>query len=318
MDHIDKLGEITDSIRVNAWNITEEWLEETREDLRISHSLMPMANDKLIGAIPALIGGISGCVRGVDADCPYEADSLLFQTAADFGKKRFELGFQIDDLVQQCATLRSAIFDHITSINGVSNQEIIVLSQNLALIMDRIQKSMVTGFFRSSQIETYEQAVKDKLTKVYNDDAIGNMIENEIYRSKRYRKNFSVVYISIDGLKKLDPNGGTSAQGQILKNVASQLVQFIRVTDSAARSHFGEFTILMPETDLDEAKEAVDRVRRSIKQESVRRSELITMSSGIVEYSGGKESLAELQKNGRIALKMARDDGGNTTRLFSS
>ncbi len=317
MDNISKWAVVTDSIRIGAWDITEEWLNEIRGSLHISHELIPITNDMLIDKIPAIIGGISGHINGVDKADLSGTDPLLFQSSMDFGKNRFELGFQIDDVIQQCATLRNTIFSHITLNCNISHQQMITCNQNVISIMDKIQKAMITGFYRSSQVENYEQAIKDKLTKIYNNDAIGNMIENEIYRSKRYRKNFSIAFISIDGLKQLDPNGGTSAQDKILKNVAVQLVQFIRATDFAARCNSGEFTVLMPETDLNEAKEAVDRVRRSIKQESVRRNNLITLSSGIVEYSGGKERLAELQKNGKLALKKASLEGGNTTSLFS-
>lgn len=312
-----KWENMTEYIKLNVWNITEDWLTDIKKDLRISHNITPITDEELIDAIPALIGGVSGCISGADIVDKFKTDSKLYKIAVDFGKRRFEIGFQIDDVIQQCATLREAIFNHITSIDNLSQKDIIACNQSLVSVMDKIQKAMITGYYRYAQIENYEQAVKDKLTKVYNNDAIGKMIENELFRSKRYRKTFSVAFISIDGFKRLDPKGGTAMQDRILRDVAGQLVQFIRTTDSAARGRCDEFTILMPETDIHDAKRAIDRVRRSIKQESIRRNDPITLSGGIVEYPNDCKNLVELLKKGRLALKRANSDGGNTTKLSS-
>ncbi len=317
MDQMKKWAVVADSIKASAWNITEDWLTDVKDDLCISHNITPITNEELIGAIPTLIGGISSNISRADILDSFETDSELYQIASEFGKRRLEIGFQIEDVIQQCATLRDVLYNHIASIDDLSADEIIACNKNLGPAMDMIQKAMIKGFYGSAQIENYEQAVKDKLTNVYNADAIEKMLESEMCRSKRYRKAFSIAFIGIDDFKHLDPKGGTAEQDRILKDVASQLVRFIRLTDSAARGNLGEFTILLPETDIDEAKKAVDRVRRSIKQDSVRKNDPITLSGGIVEYPSGGASLAELIKKGRLALKRANDDGGNTTKLSS-
>jgi diguanylate cyclase (GGDEF)-like protein len=78
---------------------------------------------------------------------------------------------------------------------------------------------------------------------------------------------FSLAYIDLDGFKSVNDEFGHSEGDAVLKSVASIIQKNIRKTDNVARLGGDEFGILMPDTDVDNAKSLVERISTAIISE---------------------------------------------------
>lgn len=311
---MDKWVLIGKSLRNNIGEITEKWLDATERAVNIKDRDKSIGKLELIDSIPALVGGISDIITGHSKDTAFKENGVFYDLALEFGKRRFLLGFDIDETISQC-NLVSRILSAQIKRASLNDADIIGFHEIINQTIDLIQRAALKGYLQEYQIEMNERSVKDKLTGFFNRQSIVKMIDSEIYRSKRYRRPFSIAFLNIDGFSGIVEKKGSVIGNKLVKAVAEDVVKFIRASDIAARLHADVLTIVMPETTSDEAKTAVDRIRRSVKHESLRKNELITLSGGIIEVPAGGESVEKLFKKGKKALRLAEKDGGNITKL---
>lgn len=108
----------------------------------------------------------------------------------------------------------------------------------------------------------------DSLTGLMNRRAFGEQLEEEIVRSRRYGRPFSLAYMDLDDFKEVNDRHGHDAGDRLLRTVARTLRGSLRSSDFVARLGGDEFAILLPETEdeaaagvLDKAKERMAGIR---------------------------------------------------------
>ncbi len=127
-------------------------------------------------------------------------------------------------------------------------------------------------------------ALTDDLTRLANRRAWEKRLEAEFTRYKRYRHPCSVALGDLDDFKQINDRYGHLVGDQALKEVAQILDNSLRTVDFVARYGGEEFTLLMPDTNLGEARLVCDRLRQRIDETrfTVRGQDIkITMSFGI-------------------------------------
>ena len=82
-------------------------------------------------------------------------------------------------------------------------------------------------------------------------------------RSRRYRLPLTVVYIDLDGFKRVNDTLGHSTGDEVLKIVASTMRSTFREVDSVARLHGDEFALLLPDTG--DARVVLEKLRKALK-----------------------------------------------------
>ena len=114
--------------------------------------------------------------------------------------------------------------------------------------------------------ELAELSETDALTQLLNARGFGVRLRAEIRRTKRYREPLSVLFLDLDGLKKINDHHGHRAGSEALRQVASVIRSELRATDTGARWGGDEFTIIAPNTKRDEAVSFAERIRARIAE----------------------------------------------------
>jgi diguanylate cyclase (GGDEF)-like protein len=113
------------------------------------------------------------------------------------------------------------------------------------------------------------QADRDSLTGMLNRRAFMRELTTEIERSLRYGRRFVLAVGDLDEFKRINDTDGHPAGDRALEAVAALLERTIRATDLAFRIGGDEFALMLPETDADEAQEAVERIVAALAGDSV-------------------------------------------------
>jgi len=142
--------------------------------------------------------------------------------------------------------------------------------------------------------------IKDDLTCLANARQLHFLLDNEINRSQRYHKPFSMIFMDIDHFKKVNDTYGHIHGSQLLKEAAEVIQRSIRVVDHGARYGGDEFIVVLPETNKDEAYAIAERIRVAIEQNKfLERDGLaihFTASLGVATYPIDADTKDELIK----------------------
>ena len=135
--------------------------------------------------------------------------------------------------------------------------------------------------------------IRDDLTGLFNSRQFYSHIAQEVDRSNRYFRPLSLILMDIDNFKLLNDTYGHLFGDKILSGMGEIIKSAIRMQDTAYRYAGDEFTILLPETELERAIAVAERVRRAIEIEtqllSDPKSLKVTVSIGVVEYLTDEE-----------------------------
>jgi diguanylate cyclase (GGDEF)-like protein len=104
----------------------------------------------------------------------------------------------------------------------------------------------------------------DPLTGMANRRHLLDQLDREYKRARRYRRPLSLVYIDLDGFKAVNDQYGHLYGDEVLKGAATGMKSVLRATDLMARIGGDEFAILMPETTLEGAKNAMAKLHRAL------------------------------------------------------
>lgn len=168
---------------------------------------------------------------------------------------------------------------------------------------------------------TEELSFKDPLTKLFNRRYFEAKLEDELARWQRYKRETSLCMIDIDFFQKVNDTYGHQSGDAILKQLAQIIQSSIRKSDIAARYGGEEFVLLMPETSLENAYAALERLRKNVEEHvfviDVFPGTLsITISIGLACFSSfitKKEKLIELADK---SLYTAKQTGRNKVVMY--
>lgn len=172
----------------------------------------------------------------------------------------------------------------------------------------------------ANRAETLERlASVDGLTGLNNRRNFLALAQTEWSRFQRYGRPLSLLMIDIDLFKSVNDTYGHDAGDEVLRAVSEILRKHKRTSDIGGRLGGEEFAILLPETTLDRAEIAAERLRQLI-------AESVTIVAGCriavtvsIGASVGRPEMSgfdELLKEADIALYDAKHWGRNRIALF--
>ena len=130
--------------------------------------------------------------------------------------------------------------------------------------------------------------IRDDLTGLFNSRQFYRHIAQEIDRSNRYFRPLSLILMDIDKFKSLNDTYGHLFGDKILSAIGEIIKSAIRMQDTAYRYAGDEFTIILPETELERAIAVAERVRHAVEVETRLLTDSkplkVTVSIGVVEY----------------------------------
>jgi diguanylate cyclase (GGDEF)-like protein len=162
-------------------------------------------------------------------------------------------------------------------------------------------------------------AITDGLTNLYNSRHFYSQIELEADRSTRYNHPLALLLIDIDHFKDFNDTFGHLEGDKVLVRFSQVLKSCLRANDSAYRYGGEEFTVILPETEAEEAKTVAQRIRATLEAEefSPLSSPPVskTISIGVTEYFPG-EGMAVFIKRADQAMYLSKQNGRNLVSVL--
>lgn len=159
-------------------------------------------------------------------------------------------------------------------------------------------------------LELQKLATIDGLTGVYNRQQIDAILEDMCESASRYDKDLSVVILDIDHFKEVNDQYGHATGDEVLKKMSNMLCKEVRVTDRFGRYGGEEFLLLLPETTLEGARTAAEKLRFALNNFDFGSTPRVTASFGVASYRKG-EDLADLVHRADIGLYKSKESGRN-------
>ena len=168
----------------------------------------------------------------------------------------------------------------------------------------------------------HEEANTDGLTKCYNKTYFNNQNELEVKKCKVTGKPLSLIIFDLDHFKKLNDNYGHDAGDYVLKEM-SRLIREngIRQGDVFARYGGEEFCILLPNTNLKQAFEIAERLRKLVeKHEFIYDGKRlpVTASIGVADYRQGVNTGTDLFKRADQSVYKSKEGGRNQVNFYKA
>jgi diguanylate cyclase (GGDEF)-like protein len=158
-------------------------------------------------------------------------------------------------------------------------------------------------------------SMTDSLTGLYNSKRFFDMIGAEVRRARRYGRNLALGFLDIDNFKTFNDENGHLEGDRLLREVARVIRAECRENDTAFRYGGEEFTILFPETDMEQAFVVANRIRESVAGTRLQlkegRSEGRTVSIGVAVLSDDTPSIKDLIDRADKAMYRAKLQGKN-------
>lgn len=153
-------------------------------------------------------------------------------------------------------------------------------------------------------------ATTDHLTQINNRRKFFELAEYEIKRNRRLQHPISVIVIDIDHFKKINDTYGHQTGDDVLQKFAQVISSIIRDTDIFGRIGGEEFSVLLPETTEEDAKDFAQRIRLCIENEKFPNINNMTISLGITNFHTD-DTVLSLFHRADTALFSAKKTGRN-------
>ncbi len=164
------------------------------------------------------------------------------------------------------------------------------------------------------ELEQVSELVReDQLTGALNRRGLDETVDRELKRADRNNAPLSVALLDIDNFKKLNDSLGHQAGDRALTHLTKVIKETLRPADAVGRYGGEEFLIILPDTDLTSAVEAIQRLQRDLtKKFFLHNNEriLVTFSAGVA-LRGVNEDQEDLVGRADKAMYQAKQTGKN-------
>lgn len=187
--------------------------------------------------------------------------------------------------------------------------------EELLLRLKKVLKNRQVIKDRARVLDKLEKlAITDGLTTLYNLRHFYKQLKVEIGRCSRYGHSLSLLLLDIDNFKIYNDSYGHLEGDKALVRISQIIKSCLRTMDSAYRYGGEEFTVILPETKGEEAKNVANRIKRAVELERFLpepdKVVTITISIGLTEYFMN-EPLSTVIKRADQAMYNSKAQGRN-------
>lgn len=210
------------------------------------------------------------------------------------------------------------IHDDKQSCRGVvvSFEDVTELDRKQKELRDALQSlKQSSEEIRQQNRELEWLATRDALTGCVNRRSFFKVFESLWDDSKSTGRLLSAVMVDIDHFKSINDNHGHAMGDEVLRRVAAVVMKTAGENDVVCRYGGEEFSILMPDTGMDDAELRAERVRLAVK--SLQIADLkVTASLGVSSSSQNPASAQDMLDQADKCLYVAKRHGRNQVIRF--
>jgi diguanylate cyclase (GGDEF)-like protein/putative nucleotidyltransferase with HDIG domain len=156
----------------------------------------------------------------------------------------------------------------------------------------------------------------DPKTGLYNTRHFASVLQSELNRARRFERPLSLIMADLDLLRDINNTYGHLAGDEVLRGIARVFRQELRHYDVPSRFGGEEFSILLPETEPEEALAIAERVRRAVaaqrfEVETSNEPIRATISMGVASFPRDADEVNELVHHADLAVYRAKLQGRN-------
>jgi diguanylate cyclase len=170
-----------------------------------------------------------------------------------------------------------------------------------------------TEQLRKALDQAAASARHDTLTGALNRKGLEEALQGELARAARHSSTLAIGFLDIDNFKAINDVHGHVTGDEALTHLTRVARDCMRPQDTLARYGGEEFVILMPDTSLEGAIQAMIRVQRELTRRFFMAGNsrlLITFSAGVTELGAGEAPVAAIQRADQ-AMYQAKRAGKN-------
>ena len=136
-----------------------------------------------------------------------------------------------------------------------------------------------------AELESLSELVReDQLTRTLNRRGMEEAFEKEVSRSERRGLPLCIAVIDIDDFKKLNDTLGHQAGDDALVHLSRTIKETTRPNDIVSRFGGEEFIVILPDSNLEDAVQAITRLQRELTRKLFmynNQKQVITFSAGV-------------------------------------
>ena len=185
-----------------------------------------------------------------------------------------------------------------------------------ARVKTQIRRKKYQDALKSNYQKTISRAITDALTGLYNRHYLNTHLDNTVRQALNNNKSLSLMIMDMDHFKQVNDTYGHDVGDQVLQQLSEIIINTVRSADLAARFGGEEFVILMPETDVKQANDVAERIRKIVEKKDMKVSHEIgfikkTISIGVAYLDEMGDTGEALLKRADEALYKAKHEGRN-------
>lgn len=168
-------------------------------------------------------------------------------------------------------------------------------------------------------LQLAHSATHDFLTDLPNRMLLNDRISHAIALAPRHQNKVAVLFLDLDGFKRINDSLGHPIGDKLLQSIAKRLVGCVRGTDTISRQGGDEFVVLLSklEQSEDTANTASRMLRAVADPYSIEQHELhVTASIGVSVYPDDGLDAETLIKNADTAMYQAKENGRHSYQFF--
>lgn len=173
---------------------------------------------------------------------------------------------------------------------------------------------------KAAQSELHRLAFYDPLTGLPNRQLFRDRLVSVVNRSRRSGESAALMFLDLDGFKRINDTLGHDAGDELLCQVARWLTGCVREVDSVARLGGDEFVVLLPQIGSPEDVAKVAEVILGRLRQRIRLNDHevgVTVSIGITMIPTDSEEPGALMKYADLAMYRAKELGRNNYQFFT-
>src|ERR1700690_3333118 len=260
----------------------------------------PSAEDSFLDLLVETLQGLYDFVRGQFLRQFFRTTAQidLSETKSnEYWEQILQRRRELNESLGKRVSLKTAMVDVLSSMNFL-----------------RVPILMEYDEFKKLQIN----AATDALTGLYNRRLFDEYCEKELNRAKRYSHSLAIVILDLHKLKEVNDRHGHLQGDQVIQLAASTLRKTLRASDFAFRIGGDEFSLLLPQTDPEQAVTLCRRVRAQyeIEVQPLKVGVGVTLDFGIAVYPQDGEQKSELMGLADKRLYELKHAGGTSPRVI--
>lgn len=160
----------------------------------------------------------------------------------------------------------------------------------------------------------------DEVTGVFNYRYLDIRLVEEAERTRRHGGFTAILYMDLDGFKRVNDRFGHQIGNAVLEQIATQMAQKVRSCNVFGRVGGDEFLAVLPQTDRREAYVLAERLRESVGNYVMeigdqRVVDFVRVSIGIAAFPVNGDTMDNVITAADNAVFEAKEQGGNRVAM---